>query len=413
MTTSPDQSRKGLRSVPRNVWALGLTSLFTDVSSEMVLNLVPLFLFNVLGVKTNLIGLIEGIAETTASVLKIFSGYISDRIGKRKWLTASGYGLSAISKPMLYFASSWAGVLGVRFADRTGKGIRTAPRDALIADSVKEEQRGLSFGLHRAADTGGAMLGLVIAAFVIWGAQAGLHTLTRDTFQKVVLFSVIPGVLGVLSVVIGAQEVGKKPGLAKLPSLSLRGFDNRFRAFLFILILFTLGNSSDAFLILRAQERGLSVLQVMGMLITFNLIYALLSTPAGALSDRVGRSKLIIGGWFAYSLVYLGFAMAGAGWQVWVFYALYGIYYGLVEGTARAFVADLVYPEQRGTAYGVYNAAVGLTAFPASLVAGILWQGIGRWAGFGPSAPFFFGAGMALTAVFLLGIWFPNLKKPK
>jgi len=204
MTTLPDQRKKGLRVIPRNVWALGLTSFFTDISSEMVLNLVPLFLFNVLGVKTSLIGLIEGIAETTASLLKIFSGYISDRIGQRKWLTASGYGLSTISKPLLYFATSWAGVLGVRFADRTGKGIRTAPRDALIADSVKENQRGLSFGLHRAADTGGAMLGLIIAALVIWGAQAGLHTLTRDTFQKVVLLSIIPGVLGVLSVPISA-----------------------------------------------------------------------------------------------------------------------------------------------------------------------------------------------------------------
>jgi len=413
MTTLPDQRKKGLRVIPRNVWALGLTSFFTDISSEMVLNLVPLFLFNVLGVKTSLIGLIEGIAETTASLLKIFSGYISDRIGQRKWLTASGYGLSTISKPLLYFATSWAGVLGVRFADRTGKGIRTAPRDALIADSVKENQRGLSFGLHRAADTGGAMLGLIIAALVIWGAQAGLHTLTRDTFQKVVLLSIIPGVLGVLSVVFGAQEVGRKPGLVKLPSLSLQGFDTRFRAFLFILVLFTLGNSSDAFLILRAQERGLSVLQVMGMLITFNLIYALISTPAGALSDRVGRRRLIIGGWFVYSLVYLGFAGASAGWQVWGFYALYGIYYGLVEGTAKAFVADLVLPEQRGTAYGLYNAAVGLTAFPASLIAGVLWQGVGRWSGFGPSAPFFFGAGIALMAVLLLGIWLPGLKKPK
>lgn len=404
-----DLSKPSLRALPRNVWALGLTSFFTDISSEMVLNLVPLFLLNVLGVRTSMIGLIEGIAETTASLLKLFSGYISDRLGKRKWLTTAGYGLSALSKPFLYFAHSWGWVLGVRFSDRVGKGIRTAPRDALIADSVDEKTRGLSFGFHRAADTAGAMLGLIIAAGVVWALQAGEGILERNTFQTIVLISIIPGILGVLSIAIGARETSSQRP-AKMPSLSLKGFDIRFKAFLLIMVLFTLGNSSDAFLVLRAQERGLTVLQVMEMLITFNLIYAVIATPAGALSDRIGRRTLILGGWLVYGLIYLGFALSRTGGQVWVLYALYGIYYGMVEGTAKAFVADLVPKDQRGTAYGVFNAAVGLTAFPASFIAGLLWQGVGSWAGFGASAPFYFGAVMALLAVGLFGLWLPRLK---
>lgn len=408
---SDQPKKKKLGSVPRNVWALGITSFFTDISSEMILNLLPLFLFNVLGVKTSLIGLIEGIAETTASIIKIFSGYFSDRLGKRKWLSVTGYALSAISKPLLYFANTWGWVLGVRFADRTGKGIRTAPRDALIADSIDESQRGISFGLHRAADTAGAMIGLIIAAVVIWWAQAGELTLSQDTFKTVVLISIIPGVLGVLSIALGAQENISEKKKAQAPSLSLKGFGRRYKIFLFIVVLFTLGNSSDAFIILRAQERGLSVLQVMGMLITFNLIYALISTPAGSLSDRIGRKKLVIGGWIIYGLIYLGFAGSREGWHIWGLYALYGIYYGAVEGTAKALVVDLVKPEQRGTAFGLYHAAIGLTALPASVIAGVLWQGVGGWTGFGASAPFFFGAGMALLAAFLFVVWLPSAEK--
>lgn len=375
----------------------------------MVLNLVPLFLLNVLGVRTTLIGLIEGIAETTASLLKVYSGYLSDRLGLRKRLAVVGYGLSATAKPLLYFASTWGWVLGVRFADRVGKGIRTAPRDALIADSIDDTQRGLAFGLHRAGDTAGAMVGLIIAVLVVWAAQAGLQTLTRDTFQLVVLFSIVPGLLGVLSIALGAREAQVVQTSTAQVQLSLRSFDGRYKAFLIIVVLFTLGNSSDAFLILRAQERGLSVLAIMGMLITFNLIYSLISGPAGALSDRMGRRRLILGGWLVYGLIYLGFALAGAGWQVWALYALYGLYYGMVEGTAKAFVADLVPAQQRGRAYGVYNAAVGLTAFPASFIAGLLWQGAGGWSGFGAAAPFFFGSGLAVVAGLLIWFWLPRV----
>ena len=396
-----------LRAVPRNVWIVTVTSFLTDISSEMIINLLPLYLANVLGVKTSVIGLIEGIAESTASLLKVFSGWLSDRLSQRKWLTVAGYSLSTVAKPFLYFAGTWGVVLGVRFADRVGKGIRTAPRDALIADSVDESQRGLSFGLHRAGDTAGAMLGLLVALGIVWGLQAGGVSLARSTFQTVVLVSIIPAVLGVLVLAFGAQE--KPPqGTAQAPRLSLQGFDRPFKLLLVAAMVFTLGNSSDAFLILRAQERGLSVLGVMSMLVTFNFVYTVISSPAGALSDRIGRRRIITAGWLLYGLIYLGFALVSAAWQVWALYAVYGVYYGLAEGTVRALVADLVTPEQRGTAYGIFNAAIGLTAFPASFIAGLLWQGIGPWSGFGPQAPFIFGAGMATIAVVMLTAWLPK-----
>lgn len=396
-----------LRQLPRNIWAVTAASFLTDISSEMLLHLLPLFLANVLGVRTTVIGLIEGLAETTASLLKVFSGWLSDRLGDRKWLTVVGYGVSTAAKPFLYFAASWPMVLAVRFADRVGKGIRTAPRDALLADSIDERRRGLAFGLHRAGDTAGALLGLLIALAVVYALQGIDTTLARPTFQTIVLLSIAPAALAVLALAIGAHNVpiaGQRPR----PRLSLAGFDRRFKRFLVVIVLFTLGNSSDAFLVLRAQTLGLSVAGVMGMLAIFNLVYALVSTPAGALSDRIGRRKVIIGGWLAYAAIYLGFGLAGAAWQIWLLFTLYGLYYGLAEGAGKALVADIVQPAQRGAAYGLYNAAIGLAAFPASLFAGLLWQGVAGWAGLGPSAPFLFGAGMALLAVALLLLWFPG-----
>jgi MFS family permease len=405
--------QKGLRRLPRNVWVMSATSMLNDISSEMLLNLIPFFLANILGVRTAVIGLIEGVAETTASLLKILFGALSDKFGKRKPFAVAGYALSALTKPFLYFAGAWGWVLGVRVADRIGKGVRTAPRDALIADSIDETQRGLAFGLHRAGDTLGAFLGLGLAAVIIWRTQAQTLLLTVDTFRLVVLLSIIPAVLGVLVLAFGAVEVMPLPGKTgtspsvEMKRLSLKEMDPRFKYFLFALVLFTLGNSSDAFILLRGQERGLSLLQIMGMSLTFNAIYTVLAGPLGAWSDKVGRRRLILIGWLAYGLVYLGFAFSQTSWQVWMLFGLYGLYYAATEGAAKALVADLVPPAQRGTAYGLFNAAIGLTMLPASLIAGLLWQGIGTWTGFGAGAPFFFGALMALLA----GVLFARLVK--
>jgi MFS family permease len=396
-----------IRQLPRNVWAVGLTSFFMDISSEMVIYILPLFLANVLGVQTSIIGLIEGLAEATASILKLFSGWLSDKLGGRKWLAVAGYGLSAVVKPFFYFANTWGLIAGVRWADRVGKGIRTAPRDALVADSVSKETRGLAFGFHRAMDTAGAMLGILIAGVVVWLAQKNTLDLSKSTFQFVVLISLLPAFLAVMSLAVGAKDVAVK-GQRLAPRFSLRGMGRPFNIFLVIVSIFTLGNSSDAFLVLRAQTLGISVTGILIMLAMFNLIYSLVSTPAGSLSDRVGRRRLIIGGWLVYAAIYLGFAFAQAAWQVWLLYVAYGLYYGLAYGTANALVADLVPENVRGTAYGTYNAVIGILAFPASFIAGLLWQGAGTWGGFGPSAPFLFGGLLALTAAFLMAFWLPQ-----
>jgi MFS family permease len=399
--------KPSIRQLPRNIWAVGFTSFFMDVSSEMVLNILSLFLANVLGVKTDIIGLIEGLAEATASILKLFSGWLSDKMGGRKWLAVLGYAFSAVSKPFFYFADSWWVVAGVRWADRVGKGVRTAPRDALVADSVTTETRGLAFGFHRALDTAGAMVGILVAALIVWLSQKNSLDLSRPTFQTIVLISLLPAILAVLALAIGSKDVAVQ-GQRLAPKFSLRGMGRPFTIFLVIVSIFTLGNSSDAFLVLRAQNLGISVIGILIMLAMFNLIYSLISTPAGSLSDRVGRRRLIIAGWLVYAIIYLGLALSVASWQIWILYVIYGLYYGMAFGTANALVADLVPEHLRGTAYGTYNAIIGVLAFPASFIAGMLWQGIGNWQGFGPSAPFLFGGSLALIAALLMAFWMPR-----
>lgn len=375
----------------RTVKALGLVSLLNDFSSEVTVRTLPLFLANVLGVGTWVIGLIEGIAESTATVLKLVSGYLADRLGRKKVLTVWGYGLSGFTKPLLYFATNWGVVLAVRVLDRVGKGIRTAPRDALIADATAPEYRGRAFGYNKAMDKAGAVIGLLLAASLLHLGQRDALTLTRESYQWLVLLAVLPGLASV-GVLAGWVEEQPKPPLARSHMRMWARMDGRFWVFVGVLLLFTLGNSSDAFLMLRAQTLGFSVVEIFLAVALFNLVITVTSTQGGALSDTLGRRGLIVAGWLIYALIYLGFAFASAPWHVWILYAGYGLYYGAFQGAANALVADLVPETLRGTAYGIFNAALGVAAFPASLLAGVLWD----W--YGPAAPFLAGGGLALLA---------------
>lgn len=381
-----------------NVLFLGITSFLTDISSEMIFTLLPLFLLNVLRVGTPVIGLIEGVAESTATLTQLLSGWLSDRLRRRKALACLGYAISTLAKPVLYFASSWGLVLGVRFFDRLGKGVRTSPRDALLAASTPAEVRGKSFGFHRALDTFGAVVGLGGAAAIVFLLQQGELELARNTYQTLVLISLLPAVLAVGVIFFLVREVSQagEPGSSSFTTSPSARFDRRFKLFLAIMVVFTLGNSSDAFLVLRAQNLGLSVFHILLLFIFFNLVYASFSLPAGMLSDRLGRRRLIILGWLIYAASYLGFAFATDFWHVWLLFGLYGLFRGATEGVERAYVSDLVGERLRGTAYGLFHTAVGITILPASLIAGWLWQLIG------PSAPFLFGGILSGLAALLL-----------
>jgi MFS family permease len=351
-------------------------------------------------------GLIEGVAESTSSFLRLFSGWFSDWLRKRKLLAVLGYGISALFKPLFYFAHSWGMVAAARWGDRVGKGVRTAPRDALVADSTPAGQRGYAFGFHRAADTAGAFCGLVIGLAIAWFFQKGSSELLAGTFRIIVLASLLPAFLGVIVLWLGVRETAPT-GVVERPRFGFKSLGRDFRWFIVIVGIFELGNSSDAFIILRAQERGLSILGIFAMLIAFNFVYTVISLFAGKRSDRVGRRRVVMTGWAIYGLAYLGMASARSALHIVVLYVLYGLYYGLSFGTAKALVADLVPAEARGMAYGTYNAVLGLTDLPASFIAGILWSGVGAWKGFGPAAPFYFGATMAFLALLLFFFWKP------
>lgn len=383
-------------SFSRNVFFLGLTSLFTDISSEMIYPLIPIFLTTVLGAPVAIVGLIEGIAESTASVLKAYSGWLSDRLNKRKALTLTGYGLAAAGKPLLALSFVWPQVLFARFIDRVGKGIRTSPRDALIADSSLKKEYGKSFGFHRAMDTAGAAIGPLIAFAVL--------PLLHNNFRLYFSLAIIPAAIGVIVLALFVKETTHSVNGDK-PKFDLKLFDRRFKLFLLVVLVFTLGNSSDAFLILRAKNLGIAVVFIPLVYFVFNSVYAIFSTPIGALSDRVGRKVVILTGFIIYSLVYLGFAIAKQPLTVWLLFAGYGFYYAFTEGIFKAFTADLVAPNLRGTAYGLLNMALGIALFPASLGAGWLWQKVS------PSAPFFFGATMSLLALILFIVLIPNDNK--
>lgn len=373
---------------------MGLVSLLTDASSEMVYPVLPLFLTNVLGAPVAAVGLIESLAEAAASFMKMGSGWLSDHLGRRKPLIALGYGLSNLAKPVLALTAGWPAVLALRVLDRLGKGVRTAPRDALIAESTTPEERGRSFGVHRALDT----LGAAIGPFVAW---AVLHN-DAGAYRTIFIISALPGLLAILLVLAAVRDTGRRREAGNVPVVSFKGFSRPLIAFTAVSFVFGLANSSDAMLILRAQDVGASPALIPLMYVVFNLVGALLAGPLGARSDRVGRRRLLVFGFAGYALVYLGFALAGSAPAPWGLFALYGVPYAATEGMTRAYVVDLAGPGRRATVLGAYTFVLGLAALPASTAAGLLWDHVSHAAPFAVSA-----ALMAVSSVALIlaGRW--------
>jgi len=380
----------------KNVTITGFVSFFMDVSSEMIYPLVPLFLANTLGVNKSLIGLIEGIAESTASLLKVFSGWYSDRIGNRKWLMAAGYGISTLSRPFVALASGWHQVLGSRFLDRFGKGVRTAPRDAIIAESTEKAYLGRAFSFHRSMDTMGAVVGPALAFFFL-----GIFS---NDYRKVFWLSMIPGIIAVLLIIFFITDKKKSTAAqAERPKLTLAHFDWKFKFFVVIATLFAVGNSSDVFLILRAEQVGIPTVTIPLVYLMFNLVYSLSAVPAGMAADKYGRKRLILLGFILFAILYYGFAVASGTKAIWILFGFYGLFMGLTEGIQKAFLATIIPQDFKATAFGVYTTAVGLAMFPASLIGGWLWDHVS------PAATFYFGvltasASAALFIIFIIAV---------
>lgn len=375
----------------RNVFFAGIVSFFMDVSSEMIYPLVPLFLAQVLGVNKSLIGMIEGVAESTASVLKVFSGWFSDRLGRRKVLMAVGYGISTLSRPVMATAAAWQQVLSARVIDRLGKGIRTAPRDAVIAESSGKAHLARAFSFHRSMDTMGAVVGPALALLLL-----GFF---RNDYRSLFWLSVVPAIFAVLVILLFIDEKRKSPsGRSERPRLSWRLFDWRIKFFMVIAALFALGNSSDVFLILRAGQTGISTGAIPAIYLMFNLVYSLSAIPAGMAADRFGRKGMILLGFVLFAAVYFGFGRAGSKAAVWALFCAYGIFMGLTEGVQKAFLASIIPTDFRATAFGVYATVTGLALFPASLIGGWLWDH------FSPSATFYFGSATAALSALLFSM---------
>jgi MFS family permease len=414
-----EPSARRIWGLDRNVFWAGVSSFFMDISSEMVYSLVPIFLSSVLGVNKSLIGVIEGIAETTASMLKMFAGWLSDKLGRRKPLMVFGYGISTLSRPLLAVAGGWGMVLGARFVDRFGKGVRTAPRDAIVADSCDKRELGRSFGFHRAMDQFGAVVGPAIA-FVVLALRPG-------GYRIVFWISLVPGFLCVAVIVFFIHDRRRRAadGVEACPApdsgdVAAAGLDagstasgrlRRLRgplpAYLLVTGVFALGNSSDVFLILRAQDLKVATIMIPVLYMVFNLVYSVLSIPAGLLADRIGRRKVALLGFAVFAVAYAWMAMAGSQGAAWGVFAVYGVYMAIADGNGRALLAEFSSGGRHGTAFGAYHMVVGLAALPASVIAGLLYDRVS------PSAPFWVGAAAAALAGILMLVLVPEPRRSR
>lgn len=375
----------------KNIVRLGWVAFFGGLSQDMISPVLPTFYSQILGLNKSTIGLIEGSVTTIVSIFKILSGIISDKIGKRKSIVFIGYLLSAIGRLILFLATGTFSVLGLRLLDGVGKGLKDAPRDALVAKSSKKNKTGFAFGLQRTLDTLGSFIGPLITTYLL------LKFAAYGEIKKYQYLFIVAGIIAFMTIVIIGifvkERVGEDVGTKfKFDGSILKG---KFMLLLIVMLIFTLGNSSDAFLILRAENLGISPFEIPIIIAVFNLFYALLSIPSGILSDKIGRINVMRVGWFLYALTYVGFAIAKLPWHVWVLYIIYGIYYSTTEGIAKSLIVHLVDEKMRGTAFGLYNASVGLLAIPASAIAGLLWDKVS------PSAPFYFGAICSIIAIIL------------
>ena len=379
--------------IKRNVYVLGIVSFLTDVSTEMILPVLPIFMVDILKADTSLVGLVEGVAESTASVLKIISGWLSDKIKKRKLIVVCGYSFSALAKPLFALSTSWFHVLFIRFLDRVGKGIRTTPRDALVADASVKKTRGKAFGIHRAMDTLGAVIGPIIAFLLL--SYYGSSISVGEAYRNIFWLSFIPGFLAVIALILFVKETKPKVGEYRL---DMKLLHPDLKPFLLATLIFALANFSYAFFILRAQSLGIAVAFIPLIYLFYNIVYAGFSIPAGSLSDKIGRKPVIMGSYALFALICLSFAFApqDVDWLVWLLFALYGVFAASFESVQKAFISDISKPETRATILGAYNGAVGLGALPASVISGVLWQF------YGPSAAFVYGSAVAIIAAIIV-----------
>jgi len=374
----------------RNIFFVGITSFLTDTATKMIYAIMPLFLMTLGATKTE-ISLIEGIAESTASVLKALSGWWSDKIGKNKPFMIIGYAFTAILSPLFSIVTSPLQVLIIRFTERVGKGIRTTPRDSLIAGSSEENTKGRSFGFHKAMDNSGAILGPLLAF--------GILSLFPGDYRKVFIFAALPGLLGLISIICFVKEANRDK-LEKLGRITFKDFSPKYYVFLGIVFIFTLGNSTDALLLIKASDIGVQDAMIPIIYLIFNSVSVMFSVPAGILSDRIGRERLIIFGYLLYSIVYFGFGRTNNQSVLILFFALYGLYSSATDGIQKALVSDLIVQKKRGTGLGLYNCVVGITLLPASVIAGLLYDNVNN------RAPFYYGSMMALIAAMLMLIFY-------